>query len=217
MAETPDKKPGEYLRPMTELVGKREDTPVSPVPVETAKPEERKLVEASQNGDKKAFGLLVRMHQKRLFRYIYGLVGSFDQTEDIVQDAFVRAYGAIKTFRAEYSFYPWLSTIARNLAFNHVNREEKKESLDKITEKGYDPVSADLGPLDQLLSREADERFYRALMSLPSTYRAVFVLRHFEDMDYVEIASYLKIPPGTVDSRLFRARQMLMKELQDLL
>jgi RNA polymerase sigma-70 factor, ECF subfamily len=217
VADTPDKKPGEFLRPMTELVGKPEENGTSSVSGEAAKPLERKLVEAAQNGDKKAFGELVRMHQKKLFRYIYGLVGSFDQAEDIVQDAFVRAYGAIKTFRAEYSFYPWLSTIARNLAYNHVNREEKKESLDKISEKGYDPVSADLGPLDKLLSDEVDQRFFRALKSLPSTYRSVFVLRHFENMDYVQIANYLKIPPGTVDSRLFRARQMLMKELQDLL
>jgi RNA polymerase sigma-70 factor, ECF subfamily len=217
VAETPGDKRREFLAPPTELVGGGEEMPKSGVSGEVAKPAERKLVEAAQNGDKKAFGELIRLHQKRLFRYIYGLVGSFDQAEDIVQDAFVRAYGAIKTFRAEYSFYPWISTIARNLAFNHVNREGRKESLDKIVEKGFDPVSTDLGPLDKLLSKEADSRFYRALMSLPVTYRSVFVLRHFEDMDYVQIASYLKIPPGTVDSRLFRARQMLMKELKDLL
>jgi RNA polymerase sigma-70 factor, ECF subfamily len=207
----------DFLPPPTQLAGSPEEKQPMGVSSEAAKPAERKLVEASQNGDKRAFGELVRMHQKRLFRYIYGLVGSFDQAEDIVQDAFVRAYGAIKTFRAEYSFYPWVSTIARNLAYNHVNREGKKESLDQISEKGYDPVSTDLGPLDQLLTAEADSRFYRALMSLPVNYRSVFVLRHFENMDYVQISNYLKIPPGTVDSRLFRARQMLMKELKDLL
>jgi RNA polymerase sigma-70 factor (ECF subfamily) len=178
---------------------------------------ERKLVEAVQNGDKRAYGQLIRLHQKRLFRYIYGLLKSFDATEDIVQEAFVKAYDNIKTFRTEYAFYPWLSTIARNLAYNQINREEKKESLDSLQEKGYDPQTAELGPLEKLLNDESDKRFYKAVMSLPVTYRSVFVLRHFEQMDYAEIASYLKIPPGTVDSRLYRARKMLMEHLKDLI
>ncbi len=178
---------------------------------------ERKLVEAAQNGDHKAFGKLVRTHQKRLFRHIYGLTGSFDTTEDIVQDAFIKAFKAIKTFRTEYAFYPWLSTIARNLAYNHIRREEKKQSLEDLQDKGFDPVAVDPGPLDSLLEGENNKRFYKALMALPVEYRSVFVLRHFEGMDYARIASYLKIPPGTVDSRLYRARQILMKDLADLL
>ena len=178
---------------------------------------ERKLVEAAQNGDKKAYGTLIRRHQKRLFRYVYGLLHSFDAAEDIVQEAFVKAYSNIMSFKTEYAFYPWLSTIARNLAYNQIHREEKKESLDILQEKGYDPQSAELTPLDKLLNDEGDRRFYQAMMSLPVRYRTVFVLRHFEQMDYSEIASYLKIPPGTVDSRLYRARQLLMKHLSDLI
>lgn len=202
--------------PPEAFAGWEENRP-NPVPDAGTPPTERKLVEAAQQGDKQAYSQLIRLHQKKLFRYIYGLVGSFDQAEDIVQEAFVRAWGAIRTFRTDYSFYPWLSTIARNLAYTQVARDEKKESLDKIHEKGFDPVSGDLGPLEQLLDEESQKRFYQALMSMPSTYRAVFVLRHFENMDYVQIANYLKIPPGTVDSRLYRARQHLMKELKDLL
>lgn len=198
-------------------LGEREETSPELVEKSDAKSPERKLVEAAQNGDQKAFGQLIRLHQKKLYRYIYGLVGSVDQTEDIVQEAFVRAWSAIRTFRPDYSFYPWLSTIARNLAYTQVAREEKKESLDKLTEKGYDPASVELGPLEQLLDDESKSRFYKALMAMPTTYRSVFVLRHFENMDYVQIANYLKIPPGTVDSRLYRARQYLMKELKDLL
>lgn len=178
---------------------------------------EKKLVEAAQDGDKKAFGLLIRQNQKRLFRFVFGLVGSFDVAEDIVQEAFVKAYTALESFRTEYSFYPWLATIARNLAYNHIHREEKRESLDSLQEKGYDPQSADLGPLDNLLNGEAQKRFFKAVKALPAKYRAVFVLRHFEGMDYTQIASYLKIPPGTVDSRLYRARQILLESVKDLL
>jgi len=194
-----------------------EENPATPVSRVDQRTEERKLIEAIQLGDKNAYGPLVRKHQKRLFRFIYGLVGSFDQAEDIVQEAFVKAYQAIDKFRTGYEFYPWLSTIARNLAYNQINREDRKESLDKITEKGFDPVSESLGPLEQLLEAEGHKRFFKALAKLPDKYRTVFALRHFEDMDYSQIASYLKIPPGTVDSRLHRARQMLIKELEDLL
>lgn len=195
----------------------REENRPSGVTGEKQEIPERKLVEAAQQGDSKAFGLLIRRHQKRLFRFIYGLTGSFDQTEDIVQESFIKAHGAIKTFRAGYDFYPWLSTIARNLAYNQLTRGEKSVSLEKKTEKGFDPSSPQLGPLERLIEGEGQKEFYRALKALPDKYRTVFVLRHFEDMDYSLIASYLKIPPGTVDSRLYRARKMLLEALKPFL
>jgi len=194
-----------------------EERPAKPVVSEAAGLSEQKLVEAVQNGDGKAYGQLIRLHQKRLFRFVYTLVGTFDQAEDIVQETFVKAYQAIGTFQQGYAFYPWLSTIARNLAYNQIAREEKKQSLEHLQEAGFDPESAQLGPLEKMLNDEAQGRFYKALMALPAKYRTVFVLRHLEDMDYNEISNYLKIPPGTVDSRLYRARQLLLEELKDLL
>ena len=178
---------------------------------------EKMLIEAVQAGNQSAFGQLIRLHQKQLFRFIYGLVKSFDVTEDIVQEAFVKAYQNISSFNTEYSFYPWLSTIARNFAYNQIQRDEKKESLDKLEETGFNPVDERLGPLEKLLDSENNKRFFQALNLLPTKYRTVFVLRQFEQMDYDQIGSYLKIPPGTVDSRLYRARQLLMEQLKDLL
>jgi RNA polymerase sigma-70 factor (ECF subfamily) len=110
-----------------------------------------------------------------------------------------------------------LSTIARNLALNQIARDRKEESLDLIQERGFDPPSAELGPLEQLITGESQRRFYAALRALPEQYRTVFVLRHYEEMSYEEIAGQLKIPPGTVDSRLYRARQLLVEALRDLL
>jgi RNA polymerase sigma-70 factor (ECF subfamily) len=195
----------------------REEIGATSVPSEEERKAERKLIEAAQYGDKKAFGQLVRKHQKRLFRYIYGLVGSFDATEDIVQEAFVKAFRAIKTFKTQYDFYPWLSTIARNLAYNMFAREEKSQSLDTLTDQGFDPRDVSLGPLERLMESDAQRRFYEALMAMPAQFRAVFVLRHFENMDYAAIGSYLKLPPGTVATRMHRARQFLMQQLEDLL
>jgi len=195
----------------------REEKPTTTVSATEVDVAERKLIEAAQDGDEKAFGRLIRRHQKRLFRYIIGLVGSFDTAEDIVQEAFVKAHGALDRFQIQYAFYPWLSTIARNLAYNHIAREEKKQSLDDMRQQGFDPEAVELGPLEQLLDNENKKRFYIALKAMPVKYRTVFVLRNFEDMDYAAIASYLKIPPGTVDSRLHRARQFLLEKLKDLL
>ncbi len=195
----------------------REEIAGSAVPSKEERADERKLIEAAQYDDKKAFGRLVRIHQKRLFRYIYGLVGSFDAAEDIVQEAFVKAFGAIKTFKTQYDFYPWLSTIARNLAYNQFAREEKSQSLETLTDRGFNPRDVSLGPLEKLLDSEAQKRFYEALMAMPAQFRAVFVLRHFENMDYAAIGSYLKLPPGTVATRMHRARQFLMEQLEDLL
>jgi len=195
----------------------REENAEPPVSTVDGRSEERRQIEAAQSGDKAAFGLLVRQHQKRLFRMIFGLVGSFDQAEDIVQDSFIRAWQALGRFQTDRAFYPWLAKIGRNLAYNSISREEKKESLDKLRERGYDLDSQDLGPLDQLLDNQSGKRFYRAVAALPTSYRTVFVLRQFEQMSYSDIASYLKIPPGTVDSRLHRARQMLLEALKDLL
>ena len=178
---------------------------------------EQVLIQAVLAGDRQAFGQIVRRHQKRLFRFVYGLLGDFDQAEDIVQDAFVKAYGALGSFEAGRDFYPWLSTIARNLALNLMAREKRTESLDRIHEHGFDPPSGDLGPLEQLTTSESQQRFYVALKALPEQYRTVFVLRHFEEMSYEDIAAQLKIPPGTVDSRLYRARQLLVTALKDLL
>lgn len=195
----------------------REESSPSPVSSEEGRLRERRLVEATQYGDGKAYGLLIRLHQKRLFRFVFGLVGSFDQTEDIVQEAFVKGYQAIGRFRIDLAFYPWIATIARNLAFNQMARDQKQESMEKMQEKGFDPASVELGPLDNLLDGENQKRFYRAVAALPEKFRVVFAMRHFEDMNYTDIASALKIPPGTVDSRLFRARKMLLEELKDLL
>ena len=179
-------------------------------------PNERKLLEAAQNGNREAFGVLVRNYQKRLFRFVYGILGSFDSAEDIVQDSFIKAWQAIKTFRPGNDFYPWLSTIARNLSYNWIRREEKKESLDKLTDSGFNPESTELGPFEKLLADEGSKKLYKAVMALPNEYRTVFVLRQFEQMSYEQIASYLKIPPGTVDSRLYRARKLLMEALKDI-
>ncbi|HEX2896564.1 MAG TPA: sigma-70 family RNA polymerase sigma factor [candidate division Zixibacteria bacterium] len=196
---------------------RREENPNSPVSNSEKWPNERKLLEAAQNGDQKAYGVLIRQNQKKMFRFVYGILGNFDAAEDIVQEAFIKGWEAIRSFQPGYAFYPWISTIARNLTYNWIHREERKESLEKLQEKGYDPESVDLGPFENLLEKEGSQKLYQAIQALPVEFRTVFVMRQFEQLSYEEIALFLKIPPGTVDSRLHRARKMLMEALKDFL
>ncbi|SYZ74281.1 putative ECF RNA polymerase sigma-E factor [Candidatus Zixiibacteriota bacterium] len=182
-------------------------------------PDDRRDIEEARDGDKEAYGRLVLKYQKRLFRFISMLTGRFDVTEDIVQESFVKGYLALNDFDAERPFYPWLATIARNLALNLIKREEKEKPIE-------DPESVELvmntpdtraNPLDRMIEKENERRFMKAVLALPVPFRSVFVMRTFEEMSYEEIAGSLDISVGTVDSRLHRAREKLLEMLRDSL
>jgi len=181
---------------------------------------DRPLILAAVDGDKNAYGRLVLRYQKRLFRFILMMLGKKDMTEDVVQEAFVRGYTALGSFDTDKSFYPWVATIARNLALNLIKKEEREKPASEYSE--YDDIAASVpdhsvNPLNRIINRENNRRFIQAVNSLPPPYRSVFVLRMFEKKSYDEIAKELDISPGTVDSRLYRARQKLVDMLKDYL
>ena len=177
-------------------------------------PEEALLVNRARGGDKAAFGRLVQLFQRRLLRMILGMIRNLDAAMDIVQESFVRAYQALDRFEEGQPFYPWLSTIAVNLALNHLKRSSRETSLDPVT---HDRPGTDPGPFEKLQLAENDRRFMEAVHELPEQYRTVFILRNFEELGYEEIAARLAISVGTVDSRLYRARRLLVEKLKDLL
>jgi RNA polymerase sigma-70 factor (ECF subfamily) len=179
--------------------------------------DDRPLVQRAQEGEKDAYGKLVLKYQKRLFRFIYMMLGRTDITEDIVQEAFVRGYLALGSFDPEKRFYPWVATIARNLALNHIKREEKEKPASEYDDLVSQMPDGASGPLDRIIDKENEKRFAQAVMALPPAYRAVFVMRAFEEMSYEDIARELDISLGTVDSRLHRARQKLVQALKDYL
>jgi RNA polymerase sigma-70 factor (ECF subfamily) len=175
------------------------------------------LISSAQDGDKEAFGRLVLKYQKRLFRFVFMMLGDKDATEDVVQEAFVKGYLALGTFELSRPFYPWVATIARNLAINRIKKSGREKPASEMEEylAGIPDQAPD--PLESLLNHEIDRRLARAVASLPEAYRVVFVMRMVEKMSYDQIAKTLKISPGTVDSRLFRARQKLMEFLKEYL
>nr|MBN2278349.1 sigma-70 family RNA polymerase sigma factor [candidate division Zixibacteria bacterium] len=179
--------------------------------------EDRQWVLAAQSGDKNAYGKLVTKYQRRLFRFLFMMLKEKEMAGDIVQDAFVRGYAALDAFEVEKPFYPWIATIARNLAINLLKKEERERPISEYENLMETTPDSSDNPLDLIIEKETEDRFGAAVAALPTPYRTVFVLRMFEKLSYEEIARQLNISPGTVDSRLHRARQKLVEMLKDYL
>ncbi|MFZ5595874.1 MAG: RNA polymerase sigma factor [Bacillota bacterium] len=180
-------------------------------------PEDDLLVERSRNGDREAFDELVRRYQGKVYTVAYRFMGNHADAGDLAQEAFIRAYQALSSFRGECSFATWLYRIASNVCRDEIRKQgrRKKVSLDEIMDRtGGGPVLAarDPSPEESLEMVEMREMVQGYLGLLPDDHRLILVLRDIQGMSYEEIALSLKCNMGTVKSRLNRARQAL-KEL----
>ena len=173
------------------------------------------LIEASLSGDTKSFEVLVNRYQDRLFTAMISVVGSTEEAEDVVQEAFIQAYLKLDTFRQSSRFFTWIYRIAFNFALARRRKNRKLTSLDAAREShGGDPSSS-AEPPDERMSRFEDANLvHRALALLTEDHRAILVLREMEDMPYEDIAEVLDISLGTVRSRLNRARFALKTQLE---
>jgi RNA polymerase sigma-70 factor (ECF subfamily) len=174
-------------------------------------PDEGFLVARARRGDAAAFEDLVRRHQRRVYAVALRIVRAHDVADDVSQEAFVRAWRSLDRFEAGRPFAPWVCRIAANLAVNHVRSPRARE--DGLPEGHGETPAADPGPLDAVLDAEAGRVLDAAVAALPAEQRAVFVLRAVEEMSYDAIAEALSLSPGTVMSRLFRAREKLARAL----
>jgi RNA polymerase sigma-70 factor (ECF subfamily) len=169
------------------------------------------LLARARQGDLAAFEEVVRRYQRRVYGVALRIVRAHDLADDVAQEAFVRAWQALERFDVGRPFGPWVCRIAANLAVNHVRSPRSREEA--LPEGHAETPSADPGPLGAVLDAEARWVLDAAVAALSPEQRAVFVLRAVEEMSYEEIARALDISPGTVMSRLFRARERLAKAL----
>jgi RNA polymerase sigma-70 factor (ECF subfamily) len=177
------------------------------------------LIARSKRGDRRAFGLLVRRYQKKVYALCFRLGGSHDVADDLTQEAFIKAFQAIDSFDEKYQFGAWISRIASNNALNYLSRQKFQVSgaeAETILE-GRASVEKGTDPHEVLSQKEMDARYLQAVNELPIEFRVVFVMRMHEEMSYDEIAKTLKINAGTVMSRLHRARLKLVESLKDIL
>ncbi len=176
--------------------------------------EEAGLVLAAQGGDPAAFTAIVRHYQRPIHRLAYGLTRNASDADDLAQETFVRAWQALARFRVGEPLYPWLSRICVNLAFSLYRRRRRRpeEPMETLIEAGRQ-FGVDDDPSEHAARRERDARLAAAFEELSPDHQAVLVLRAVEDLSYEEIAGTLGIPPGTVMSRLSRARAELKARL----
>lgn len=187
------------------------DQATQPQRAADAGPAEADLVAKARGGNLFAFEEIVRRHQRRVYAVALRVVRRHDVADDVVQEAFLRAWRSLDRFDTARPFGPWIARIAANLAISHVRSPEAREQ--ELPEGYAEMASASTGPLDGVLGSEAQQVLETALQALSPEQRAVFVLRVNEEMPYRDIAEALGISMGTVMSRLSRARERLRAAL----
>jgi RNA polymerase sigma-70 factor (ECF subfamily) len=186
-------------------------------------PADEQLLRRAVGGDPAAFGTIVERYQDRLYNAAYRLLGSAEDARDVVQEAFLKAYAHLDRFGGRSSLYTWLFRITVNMGLSHRRKRKwERRTLPSPGQDQPDPLEglvgrADADPVGPLLSAETERIVQRALQDLDPEHRAVVVLRDIQQFDYGEIAEVLKVPTGTVKSRLHRARLMLRDSLRPLL
>ena len=181
-------------------------------------PEDQELVRRCQKGDVDSYRGLVEKYQERLCLLVYGIVLDREEARDLVQEAFLKAYRSLGTFRGDSGFYTWLYRIAFNLALDAKRKRSGRETMEYDDSRDFDPAVSPPGmpprPDRALLGRELEEALHRGLELLSPAHRAVIVLREWEGMSYDEISRQMRCSRGTVMSRLHYARKKLREHLR---
>jgi RNA polymerase sigma-70 factor (ECF subfamily) len=174
--------------------------------------DELAAIAACQRGDRQAFELIVKRYTTRAVGAARSIVGDASLADDAAQDAFVKAFRAIRRFRTGEPFYPWLYRILKNACLTTLKRRGRPEvSLD--AENAPPPPAPPSDPVQALARNELRAQVRDGITRLSEPHREILNLSHFEGLSYKEIALCLDIPIGTVMSRLWAARQALKKEL----
>lgn len=185
-----------------------------PPALESERDEDQALVERAKGGDAQAFGELVVKYQHRAVNFARAMLGNAADAEDVAQEAFVRAYRGLRTFRGASAFRTWFYQIVANVARTEggrAGRRREQQASDedaRIGERRASPENLEQAAIDR-------DRIDRALAALPPELREAVVLRDVEGLDYREIAAALDVPIGTVESRIFRGRARLRAALTD--
>jgi RNA polymerase sigma-70 factor (ECF subfamily) len=183
------------------------------------------LVRRCIAGEAAAWEEIVQRYHRRIYNICYRFSGSPDQAQDLTQEVFIKMYGSLKSYDVQRAaFMTWVTTITRNLLvdyFRKSKQERMTDSLDAAPSEHEDamPLSEripdkSLPPDARVQSRETKEAVHRALQKLSPDLREAVILRDLQDMDYREIATLLRVPEGTVKSRINRGRAELARLLQ---
>jgi RNA polymerase sigma-70 factor (ECF subfamily) len=183
------------------------------------KTEERTLISRAKEGDMEAFETLIRKYEKNIYFLCHRMTNAHQAADDLAQETFIKAYFSLHSFKDGMNFFTWIRKIAVNSTLNYLKTWKREEPLGendhRISDRDSSPNPE--SPHQELQRHQMEQEFKRALEALPSDQRIVFILRTYEHLSYEEIAQSLKVPRGTVMSRLNRARKKLKSHLSDYL
>lgn len=184
---------------------------------------DKQLVSRVQKGDRRAFDLLVLKYQHRILSLVGRFISDYAEAQDVTQEAFIKAYKALPSFRGDSAFYTWMYRIAVNTAKNHlISRGRKTPTQDIDLEDAEfftgEAAMKEIDTPDGLLQRDQlRDVVFDAIEQLPDELRRAVSLRELEGMSYEQIAEAMDCPIGTVRSRIFRAREAIDKKMQPLM
>jgi RNA polymerase sigma-70 factor (ECF subfamily) len=188
-----------------------------------AQDNDQQLVRRVQQGDKRAFDLLVLKYQHKIISVVHRYVRNSADVHDVVQEAFIKAYRALENFRGESAFYTWMYRIAINTAKNHlISRGRRPPASDVDIDDaeyfiGNDNLQDFNTPESSLFCDQLLAAIEKAISQLPEDLRTAVTLREMDELSYEEIADIMKCPVGTVRSRIFRAREAIDKVVKPLM
>jgi RNA polymerase sigma-70 factor (ECF subfamily) len=180
---------------------------------------DQELIAKAKEGKMEAFETLVRKYQRPIYLLCHRITGAHQTADDLSQETFIKAFLALPHFIDGYNFYSWIRKIALNNCFNHLKKWRRERPLEKEENMSrHNVLSSPVdSPPDALQRNEMEHKFMEAFKTLPLDQRMIFALRAFEGMNYAEISHALRIPQGTVMSRLNRARKKLKAHMADYL
>jgi RNA polymerase sigma-70 factor (ECF subfamily) len=189
---------------------------------EPPEPKDDELVARTKDGDASAFDDLVRRYSPRVYGLVYNMTSNHEETNDLLQDIFLKAFRSIKGFRGDSSFYTWIHTIAANMTINFLKKRNRRRgpSLDDIdahieNDPDYIEATAKTDPRREATLSELQKKLNESMQKLSHDHRAVVTMFDIQGMPHAEIAKILGISEGTVRSRLFYAHRQLQNYLEE--
>jgi RNA polymerase sigma-70 factor, ECF subfamily len=176
------------------------------------------LIQRCLQGDQHAWDLIVRQYWRKVFNVAYKFVGKHDEAEDLTQDIFLKIFKSLDTFDRRANFQTWLISVSRNLCIDHYRSVRKeRETIDRgVDASDLSPATPEPGPIAALEQRDRVVLLRQAMSALPETLRTAVLLRDIQELSYQEIADKLRLPEGTVKSRINRGRTELARQIRKL-
>jgi RNA polymerase sigma-70 factor (ECF subfamily) len=174
------------------------------------------LIQRCLQGEELAWNTIVQQYRRKIFNVAYKFVGRHEEAEDLTQEIFLKVFKSLDTFDRRANFQTWLISVSRNLCIDHYRKvRQERQTIDRrVDASELSPVSPDPGPVSALEQQDRVVLLREALSALPESLRTAVLMRDIQELSYQEIAGRLRLPEGTVKSRINRGRMELARQIR---